>query len=351
MLERFQPESLRPGDLEILRLVLAGESVIDWRRLHFADRTEVDGFLRANLFDTRVVAHERRLRAILAQAVDYLRRTFRYRVAEQVAHPAEIHDLFLLASGVTGPEKLRRIACVVLKVMHTVHHIEARELFHQTRVSEAELGDRADRRVRAVVERLRTEEGLPITAFEGNAKARLSVITKLLSKRENVAAPVFDRHRYRVVVRDEQALVSVVLALAHELFPFNYVVPGQTQNTLIPVSALAGAASELPDSGVPTHGVNEFSGHSYRILNFIVDMPVALDPDEPGLLPEGGPDLGHVVFAPVELQVVDEATARTNEEGENSHARYKKRQLRRVLGRLSRGLVVPRRRRSTEQPS
>ena len=240
-MERFDPSLLRAGDLEILRLVLAGESVIDWRRLHFRSREEVDGFLRANLFDLRLQAHERRLRAILEQAVDYLRRTFRYRVAEAVARPEEIHDLFLFASGVKGEERLRRIACVVLKVMHTVHHIEARELFHRTRASEAELGDRADRRVRAVIDRLKTEEGLPIIAFEGNAKARLSVITKLLSKRENVAAPIFDRHRYRVVVRDSQALVSVVLALAHELFPFNYVVPGQTQNTLIPIESLTRA--------------------------------------------------------------------------------------------------------------
>jgi len=40
---------------------------------------------------------------------------------------------------------------------------------------------------------------------------------------------------------------------------------------------------------------------------------------------------------------VDADTARANESGVNAHPRYKKRQLRRVLRRLSRGLVVPKR--------
>jgi uncharacterized protein (TIGR04552 family) len=43
----------------------------------------------------------------------------------------------------------------------------------------------------------------------------------------------------------------------------------------------------------------------------------------------------------VELQLVDEETAADNEAGENAHSRYKKRQLRKVLRRLSRGLIVP----------
>jgi uncharacterized protein (TIGR04552 family) len=52
-------------------------------------------------------------------------------------------------------------------------------------------------------------------------------------------------------------------------------------------------------------------------------------------------DLGRVVYQLVELQILDTGTARENEEGENAHAKYKKRQLRKVLRRLSRGLVVP----------
>ena len=48
-----------------------------------------------------------------------------------------------------------------------------------------------------------------------------------------------------------------------------------------------------------------------------------------------------VAFAMVEFQILDEATARENQTGENSHERYKRRQHMLVLQRLSKGLVVP----------
>ena len=78
------------------------------------------------------------------------------------------------------------------------------------------------------------------------------------------------------------------------------------------------------------------------MLNFVVDLPLRVD----ALAPPRGPgaeDLGRIVFWVVELQVMDAATARRNEEGDSSHARYKRRQAKVVLRRLSRGLIVPRR--------
>ena len=60
-------------------------------------------------------------------------------------------------------------------------------------------------------------------------------------------------------------------------------------------------------------------------------------------------ELGRVVFTLVEFQVVDAATAVKNEQGDASHERYKKRQLKRVLRRLSRGLVVPKKRKRTSR--
>jgi uncharacterized protein (TIGR04552 family) len=59
-------------------------------------------------------------------------------------------------------------------------------------------------------------------------------------------------------------------------------------------------------------------------------------------------ELGRIVFALVEFQVFDRETAKRNEEGDSAHDRYKRRQLQEVLRRLSRGLVVPRRRRRSE---
>src|SRR5207249_4467254 len=113
-------EAMGVAELEAIRLILRGGSVIDWRRLNFRTRGEVEHFLRLNLFELNDPKDERRLRNVLEQAVEYLRGAFGYRVAAPVAQPEDVRDLFLFASGAKEPLKLRRIACVVAKCMHVV---------------------------------------------------------------------------------------------------------------------------------------------------------------------------------------------------------------------------------------
>ena len=345
------PDRWTLGDLERMRLILRGGSVIDWRRLHFKTREEVDQYLRLCLFEPDDPFDRDRLQRILDEAVDYLRTTFRYVVAEEVAQPARVQDLFLLASGV-GNTKLRRIACLVLKVMHVVHHIEAVGLLHRARVSEDELCQLVTQRVDNCMEQLR-REGFPVVAAAGSVKTRHSLITKLLAKKETLAAQIYDRVRYRVVTDDRDHVLPVLIRLCDLLVPFNFVVPGQTQNTLICFRqllrdwpSLRNMAPQLQvglldDEQEPEH--NEFSGDSYKVLNFVAELPVRL--------PERAVDVGdgRIAFCMVELQLVDRDTALANESGENAHLRYKRRQLRRVLRRLSRGLVVPRARKPAQK--
>lgn len=344
-------ERMGVAELESLRVILRGGSVIDWRRLNFRDRAEVDSYLRLNQFDHEDSRDERRLRAILAQAVEYLRCVFGYRVAEPVAQPEDLRDLFLLASGTVEPRRYRRIACVVLKVMHVIHHLEARELLFRTPLRESDLAQRAHRRIMAEAERMRAA-GLPVLEFAGNSKSRDSLVTKLLAKKESVAAQVFDRVRYRVVTERTDQIAPVVWHLTQTLFPFNYAVPGQTQNNLVGFQDLLAAHPrrgqiipelQLPadlERRDPVRKRNEFSGRDFRVLNFVVDLPVRIDELLPPLDPMAD-ELGRIVFSLVEFQVVDAATAARNEEGDASHERYKRRQHQRVLRRLSRGLVVP----------
>jgi uncharacterized protein (TIGR04552 family) len=341
------PDQWSLGDLERVRLILRGGSVIDWKRLHFTSKDEVDHYLRLNLFEPDDPFDRARLSQILDESVDYLRKSFRYKVAAEVAQPKQIQDLFLLASGI-GEPKLRRMACLVLKVMHVVHHIEARGLLHRVRLSEEELMQLVTFRVDEAIETLK-REGLPIAAAGGGLKTRHSVITKLLAKKETLAAQIYDRVRYRVVTPTREEVMPTLVRLCELLIPFNFVVPGQTQNTLISFRKLVhdhpqlrsllpqlqiGLHLEDHDRREPTKS-NEFSGDSFRVLNFVADLPVKL----PECAVEPGDS--RIVFCNVEMQIVDGETAAANESGKNAHSRYKKRQLLKVLRRLSRGLVVP----------
>lgn len=362
-LERF---TLR--DVEEIRLVLRGGSAIDWRKLFFRDVEEVRAFLRLLLLDPTVPGDEARLREILAEAVTYLRTVFRYRVADAVAKPERIEDLFLAASGVGPHRRNRRIACIVLKVGHTIFHTDARATLAHTPISDSELAGMMDARIRAAAARMQSD-GVAVCEFVGNVKTRESVLTKLLAKKETVAAQIFDKVRYRVVTERYEDILPALQWLTHHLFPFHFVVPGQTQNTLFSFRRLVETTPELARLiGQLQHdhrhedrelaeqrrrpgAVNEFSGSTYRVLNFIADVPVRLDAyvrangEERRRTVPTGP---LVVFHPVEFQFMDAPTARENQQGENSHEAYKRRQRQQVLRRLSRGLVVPRRHEADE---
>ena len=344
-------EEMGLKELERIRLILRGGSVIDWRRMHFRTRDEVDRFLKLCLLDMSKPADEAWARLLLKDAVDYLRKTFDYRVADAVAEPEEIHDLFLFASGAKELTKYRRIACIVLKVLHVLQHIEGRDLLFQLAVSEADLSELIAAKVLAVAREIR-EKGLPVVEFEDSIKTRDSLVTKLIAKKETVAAQVYDRTRFRIVTKTRADIVPVLYFLTQRLFPFNFVVPGQTENTLIPFKSLIADYPHLADYAEQLHldvnyedredhAGNQFSGHTYRALNFVVDVPIRMD----AFLPPPAEDTRlrpcRMVYSLVEFQILDEETAAENEQGENAHALYKRRQKRKVLRRLSSGLVVP----------
>jgi len=340
-------------ELERLRLILRGGSVIDWRRMHFQTREEVDHFLRLCQLDTSRSYDETWARTVLADAVEYLRKTFDYRVADAVAKPAEIHDLFLYASGAKGLPKYRRIACIVLKVMHVIQHIEGRDLLFRLAVSEAELAQLVMERVLSVAQDIQAR-GLPVVEFAHSIKTRDSLVTKLIAKKETVAAQVYDRTRFRIITKSRALILPILYFLTQRLFPFNFVVPGQTDNSLVPFKSVLAEYPHFEQFATQLHldrdfedredrANNQFSGNSYRALNFVVDIPLRMDAYLPLPEQDARPRKGRIVFALVEFQIMDEETARLNEEGENAHKLYKRRQKRRVLRRLARGLVVPKR--------
>src|SRR5438874_1514428 len=159
------------------------------------------------------------------------------------------------------------------------------------RVSEGELCDLVTHRVDSAIDQLR-REGLPIKAAAGSVKTRHSVITKLLAKKETLAAQIYDRVRYRVVTADREHVLPVLVRLCDLLIPFNFVVPGQTQNTLLSFRKLihdwpdlkALAPELLGGLHLEDHDrreadpsrADEVSGDSYKVVDFVCDLPVHL---------------------------------------------------------------------------
>ena len=92
------------ADIEAVRILLSGDSVIDWHTLSFQDHAEVDRFLRLNEFDPESDEEIGRLEDLRAEAVDYLSRAYAMAIPDEVAADLPARDLFLVASS-TGPHQ------------------------------------------------------------------------------------------------------------------------------------------------------------------------------------------------------------------------------------------------------
>lgn len=330
---------LELADLENVRLLLRGDSVVDWHRLAFTDHAAVDRFLRLCELDPTSEAELDRLEALRLDAVDYLTRVYQLPLSREIVEDVPARDLFLIASR-TGPHQ--RAACVVLKVMHIIYHLAGRQALLRLAISDDAIFREIELKVLRVVEELRAA-GCAVAEFEWSRKPRDSQITKLLAKRSTLAASIYDKLRFRLIVPSVDDLVPTLATLTRQLIPFNYVVPGESVNQLVDLAALydrdehlrALAPQMQAQEGRRKPGShNEFSGPEYRIINFIADLPLRLGRLVPAT--ELGPDDSHVVFVLTEFQVADKATAVANESGACSHEAYKARQHERVRQRLLR---------------
>src|SRR4051812_25230496 len=75
-----QYEAFSIGDLAGIRNLLRGGSVIDWHRVYFTDRAEVDRFLRVNELDPESAPDMGRLDDLRSEAVEYLERHLGFRL-------------------------------------------------------------------------------------------------------------------------------------------------------------------------------------------------------------------------------------------------------------------------------
>jgi uncharacterized protein (TIGR04552 family) len=334
-------------DLESIRLVLRGGSVIDWQRVAFESPEDVREFLAGHELDPNDPASHARMEAIKNQAIAYLRRNFEFPVPKPVAE-TDVAELLLIASG-RGHRQL--CACTILKVIHVIHHLEARELLSMLPISDQDVFHLVEQKVYRVIGGM-LARGLPILEFVGGRKNKDSLYSKLLSKRETHAAQIYDKLRFRIVVRSAEDIFPVLGYLTRHLFPFNYAVPGESTNTMFDLPSyvrsharlteLAPSMQPLADDEAAALNDNVFSAPSYRVVHFVVDMPVRLPPDMLEGAPPAAWALGHVVFAQAEFQVVDRETEQKNELGEASHDAYKARQKDAVMRRIKVGAPAKR---------
>lgn len=332
-------------DLQALRLLLLGGSVVDWRRLSFREPGEVAQFLAANGYDVENSIEMDRLSALHGRALQYLEETYELSIPDRVRTPKDVTELFLTASGVNADQDEQQAACAVLKVIHVLNHLEARRLVHHLSLSERALFLAAANKVDALIGEMQSA-GFGIAEYEPSTKTDHSLITKLISKPRVTAAQIFDKLRFRLITESREDLLPVIQWLLRQLFPFNHVIAGESHNTILTEEELRDCLAphlEHPDGDPSAHfggyqPSNPATSPSFRMINFVVDLPVRINrlctPAELVRLSH----LGHLVHVTLEFQLFDKATVLANEAGEGNHGAYKQRQLNLVSERLWGGL-------------
>ncbi len=349
-------EEFTLADLEAVRILLRGDSVIDWHRLNFADMAEVTEFLVAHEFRPDQPKDRERMETVKHEAISFLRRHFEYPIPKPVER-CTVEELFLLAA--TQGHR-QTCACTIAKCMHIIHHLDGRELLFMLPLSDQEVFHVVEEKVYRIIGGM-LAEGFPITEFVGGRKHKDSLYTKLLSKQETIASQIYDKLRFRIVTRSADDVFPVLQYLTKRLFPFNYVLPGQSINSMFrfkryceenphlkPMLKEMQAGADLDF----TPSDNIFSADEYRVIHFVVDMPVRLPASILHKAPPAARELGPIVFVICEFQVIDRATEAANEQGEASHAKYKERQKRAVMRRLQLGMreLAPRPRAAGQPP-
>ncbi|HTM43512.1 MAG TPA: TIGR04552 family protein [Polyangiaceae bacterium] len=348
-LRRIEEFSLH--DVEALRLILRGGSVIDWHRLNLTDREQAQRIIRNHALDPENASDRAFIDATRKQAIDYLRRNFNFGIPKPIEQ-SSLEDLMLIASS-TGHRQ--QCACAVLKVIQVIAHMAGRELLFRLPVSDRDMFHLVEEKVYRVMGQM-LSEGFPITEFVGGRKNVDSTFTKLLSKPESSAVAIYDKLRFRIVTRQKGDILPVLLYLSEQLFPFNYVVPKQSINTIFHFRSFCEAHPHLMSmvghfqgqlDDELTHSDNSFSARDYRSIQFVSEVPARVPPHIMELAPPGSESLGPIVFMLCEFQLLDAETEAANESGPANHEAYKQRQREATFRRLRLGAREPKDPKST----
>jgi uncharacterized protein (TIGR04562 family) len=305
----------------------------------------------------------------------------------------DVRYILLWASGVGQvSNELRVWSCALLRVVHTIAHIEGT----QRRISVRLASEQVQRRFQPYLRHDPSgrllfgdhKDYVELDRLEWKiGKSRESTILKLLHKRANVAETIFDMIGVRIVTKRLCDVLMVIKYLRKfHMITFANCVPGRTRNTLIDVESFKQGVRKLrkllrngriepeqfinllEQASIPPeyeydHAGNPHTAATYRAIQLTCRQLIRarnpnlvwLDRVEEYLEEHKSEELSKVVefiktwpgvdsnrevaaFFPFEVQVMDKLAHEANQKGEASHDRYKQKQIRaarrRVLGEV-----------------
>jgi uncharacterized protein (TIGR04562 family) len=348
---------------ELFNVVFSRKSFIDINRLNVHDEETALSYMKNYGYDITDPLMKQKVVMILQESKNFIQNYLledpegndpALTVPPEVLFNDNILDLLVMASE-KDKSLFQTWACAVLRVAHTITHVEndlaksfmpgiKKQIFSRfmdhlkmSRTGEYYLGE--------------GDQKIQLKMFEmKNEKSRESLILKLLHKKENVTADVFDRIGVRVVTYTK---LDVILVLKY--FSVNHVVsfanikPSRTRNNLINVERFLQGIEEL--------NAHDLSSWKEEDVSEFLERHLQLPPEEKELetdriIKENNlysstlysslqltgrqlitikdffkPEINYRFFFPFEIQILDEESFNESREGRASHEEYKKNQM------------------------
>lgn len=242
-------ESLRL-ERGILELILGGRSSIDVRSLRLPNPDEADVFLRSYGYDVDEPIDAAEMQGIYHESLQFLKKhlaILNSNTGTNIEIPGlffELNDIRRLlqyaADRSMKSAPRRNWACAILKVMHTIAHLDKDiRTFYFSSIQQ-QVFDRFYKEVHNADGKVylgdsRKESAIELIHFQTKpSKARESAIIKLLHKPENVSEDLFDQVGVRFVTANRMDALRIVKFLCdrHVIMPFN-LKPSRSRNTLV----------------------------------------------------------------------------------------------------------------------
>lgn len=415
----FTSESPLPTDKkfhnfswDILSFILEGKSAIDLPALAISSRTEAYKFLQHYGYDYNKAEDRIIVEDIFSEAIRFIKTYFCNCPAvfpEELLVPPELErlsDVRTLLIWASASDKSERQAwsCAVLRVMHTIHHLNNTESSDFFQEIKRQILDRFKLNIH-----IDASTGHPVLGHGAFAvplycvdykeeKSRDSLIIKLLQKPKNVSEKIHDRLGVKFVTANKVDALRVLRCLTRSnMIMFANVTPDRSRNNLLNLPgyrriyeqlALQNFDSEaslekayidlinsyegqalLGDENVPSassptlNHSNPNSSDAYHSIQFTVQQLVKvanpsyftgrrirvqlekshMGPELESMLREFEGSDGNKerrILFPIEVQIIDKENYRLSIEGPASHDAYKERQLKHACRRVMAGLIA-----------
>ncbi|MFW7378836.1 MAG: TIGR04552 family protein [Oligoflexus sp.] len=233
----------------VMDVLIGGRSSIDLQELRFRNWHDATEFLRYYGFDPDTPSHAKIIHSVIIEAWNFIEKYLMpvewqrgKRPPDKLLYADDARDIILAASDLRPETRQTQIwACSVLRVMHTIAHIDG----VQRLLDSVSARDQIIGRFRGLI--FRNDDGelcfgkkdlnVSLHHIEWKyRKTRESMILKLLHKKANVAETIYDMIGVRIVTqRLCDAMVVVKFLRDHHVVSFANCNPSRARNTLIDV--------------------------------------------------------------------------------------------------------------------